>query len=103
MTVPDDDSATPAPVSEQVADAVRSHPSVVRLDSGDFGVITTHLPGRRITGVRAGEGEDPVEVAVVLRADRPLPEVVPELRALVTEVTGAVPVDITVTDVDTET
>lgn len=95
MTAPASENA-PEQLAERIAGAVREHPSVERLDGGEFGVVATHAPGHRVTGVRLGP---PVEVAVVLRLDRPLPEAVAELRELVRQVVGRVPVDVTVTDV----
>ncbi|RZQ61545.1 hypothetical protein EWH70_23430 [Amycolatopsis suaedae] len=84
-------------LTDAVAGAVLAHPSVARLDGGPLGTVATHLPGRRVTGVRTtGEG---VEIAVVLTLDRPLAEVGQELRALVRDLAGPVPVDVTVTDV----
>ena len=92
---------TPA-LADQVAEVVLGHPAVVRLDSGRFGVIATYLPGHQVTGVRAPDPGEAVEVAVVLRLDRPLPEIVAELRSRIKTVAGTVPVDITVSDVVTE-
>ncbi len=103
MTTSRDSVQDSLPQSEHVADAVArtllAHPSVVRLDTGEFGVIATQLPGRELTGVRVRTADDSVEVAVVLRPDRPLPEIITELRHQVAEVAGNVPVDITVSDV----
>lgn len=82
-----------------IAGSVREHPSVHRLHAGDFGVITTLAPGRRLTGVRMGPT---VEIAVVARLDRPLPQVVAELRERVQQLAGNVPVDVTIADVHSE-
>ena len=84
--------------ADLVASAVLAHPCVIRLDGGEFGVIATPLPGRRVTGVRVRD--DSTEVGVVLRLERPLPEVVAELRAAIEQAAGAGPVDITVVDVE---
>ncbi|MER5390566.1 hypothetical protein [Saccharopolyspora sp. NPDC002686] len=83
--------------ASELADRVLSHPSVVRLHGGQYGEIATYQPGQRITGVRVGD--DAVEIAVVLRLDRPLPEVVAELRGELTAAVGGIPVDVTVADV----
>ncbi|KAA5830022.1 hypothetical protein ABT337_09435 [Saccharopolyspora hirsuta] len=85
--------------ASELADRVLAHPAVVRLHGGQFGEIATYQPGRRITGVRVGDRA--VEVAVVLRLDRPLPEVLAELRGELTAAAGGIPVDITVADVIT--
>ncbi|OKI30275.1 hypothetical protein A6A25_28875 [Saccharothrix sp. CB00851] len=82
-------------VAEDVEAALLAHPDVTRLD----GAVASYLPGRRVDGVRVG---DRVEVAVVLRPDRPIAEVVSELRAHVTRVTGRAPVDVTVADLEVE-
>ncbi|GAA4614345.1 hypothetical protein [Saccharopolyspora hordei] len=83
--------------ADELADRLLAHPSVARLHGGQYGEIATYLPGRRITGVRVGERA--VEVAVVLRLDRPLPPVLAELRAGLADAVGGVPLDITVADV----
>lgn len=87
--------------ADRVAAAVLAHPAVAWLHGGSFGTIASHLPGRRITGVRTGEDDEGVEVGVVLRLGEPLPEVVTELRERVAGVVGTMPVDITVGDVVT--
>jgi hypothetical protein len=91
-----------AELPDLVAAAVESHPSVLRLHGGEFGVIASPMPGRRVVGVRVVEEPGHhVEVGVVLRLDKPLPEIVADLRARVRTVAGPVPVDITVGDVVT--
>lgn len=96
MTAPDNAAET----ADRVAAAVLAHPSVAGLHGGPHGVIATPLPGRKITGVRLGTEEEPAEIGVVLLLDRPLPEIVGELRAMVRELVGG-PVDITVGDIVT--
>ena len=87
-------------LAEKVAAAVAAHPAVAGLDGGPFGAIATHLPGRRLLGVRIGEGDEPVELAVVLYPDRPIPEVVGVLRREVSRICGGAAVDITVSDLE---
>jgi hypothetical protein len=82
-----------------VAAAVTANPAVARLDGGVFGAIATYLPGRRLVGVRIGQGDEPVEVAVVLYGDHPFPEVVRGIRRDVAALCGGAAVDITVSDV----
>jgi hypothetical protein len=89
-----------AALAEKVAAAVAAHPAVARLDGGPFGAIATYLPGRRLLGVRIGEGDEPVELAVVLYPDRPIPEVVGALRPEVSRMCGGAAVDITVSDLE---
>ena len=62
--------------------------------------MLTYLPGGRLVGVRLGTAGEPVEIAVVLRLDRAIPETVAQLRAAVAAVYDG-PVDITVSDVVT--
>lgn len=97
--VPVTTSPDPAVLAELVADAVTAHPSVVRLDGGAFGAVATFLPARRLVGVHVGRPGEPVEIAVVLRLDRPIPDVVASLRTTVRALCAGVPVDVTVADV----
>jgi hypothetical protein len=80
-----------------ISEALLAHPSVAALDDGPQ--FVTYLPHRRITGVRIGDDEEPVEVSVVLRLDGNLPGLIRELRAVVREVAGDIPVNMTVADV----
>ena len=89
----------PAALAERVAAAVTAHPAVAGLHGGPFGAVATYLPGRRLVGVRIGEGDEPVEVAVVLRADQPIPDVVRALRREISKLCGGAAVDITVADI----
>lgn len=98
MTVPTA-SGEPTVLAERVAAAVTAHPAVAGLHGGVFGAVATYLPGRRLTGVRIGEGQEPVELGVVLYLDRPIPEVVRSLRRDVSAMCGGAAVDITVADV----
>lgn len=89
----------PVELAERVAAAVAAHPAVAGLHGGVYGSVTTYLPGRKLVGVRVGEGDEPVEVAVVLRSDRPIPETVRSLRREVSRLCGGAAVDITVADI----
>jgi hypothetical protein len=84
----------------EVAAAVLAHPAVARLDGGPFGTVASHLPGRRrLLGVRVGVGDEPVELAVVVRLGTPLPQLADELGAVVRGLLGPVPVEVTFSDV----
>ena len=83
---------------ERVAAAVRSDPAVADLHGGPLNAIGTYLPDGRLVGVRISPGE-PVEIGVVLRLDRPIPDVVAGLRATVSRLCGGAPVDVVVGDV----
>jgi hypothetical protein len=89
----------PVELAERVAAAVAAHPAVAGLHGGIYGSATTYLPGRKLIGVRIGEGDEPVEVAVVLRTERPIPESVRSLRSEVSRLCGGAVVDITVADI----
>lgn len=91
--------ADPSTLAELVAATVTAHPAVARLHGGVFGSVATYLPGRRLTGVRIGEGDEPVELGVVLYLGRPFPDVCRSLRQEVSVLCGGAPVDITVADV----
>jgi hypothetical protein len=89
----------PVALAERVAAAVAAHPAVAGLHGGIYGSVTTYLPGRKLLGVRIGEGDEPVEIAVVVHADRPIPEVVRSLRSQVSRLCGGAAVDITIADI----
>ncbi|MEV0675780.1 hypothetical protein AB0I60_04565 [Actinosynnema sp. NPDC050436] len=89
-----DQHAADQHAAEQIEAALLAHPSVARL----AGTFASYLPGKRVVGVRA---EERVGVSVVLHtSDRPIPEVVAELRTVVARVTGNVPVDVVVADLE---
>jgi hypothetical protein len=88
-------------LAERVAAAVLEHPSVARLHGGPFNDVATYLASGRLVGVRIGAPGEPVEVAVVLRLDRPIPDVVAALRAAVSALCPGRPVDVTVADIAT--
>ncbi|MGX7826734.1 hypothetical protein ACTG9Q_16740 [Actinokineospora sp. 24-640] len=88
-----------AALADRLGAAVLGHPAVVRLDGGPFGTVATALPGRRVVGVVVG-ARDAVEVSVVLSAQRPIPEVVAEVREQVRAIAGPVAVDVHVSGVE---
>ena len=91
----------PGLLAEAIATEVQHHPAVVRLDGG-FGDLSTHLPGRRVSGVRITEVGEPVEIGVVLRLTGDLTEIARDLRTRVRRITGDVPIHVEVTDVETD-
>lgn len=92
-----------ADLAAEVAAAVLAHPAVARLDGGPFGTVASYLPGgRRLHGVRIGAGDEPVELAVVVRLGTPLPQLADELGGVVRGLLGPVPVDVTFADVVSE-
>jgi hypothetical protein len=86
-------------LAERVAAAVLAVPGVAGPHGGRYNDIATFRPGGRLLGVRIGEGDEPVEVAVVLGTERPIPEVVADLRAEVSRLCGGAAVDVTVGDI----
>jgi hypothetical protein len=103
MSIPSDQRRSEPPdlgqLAEAVAAVVRAHPAVVDLDGGPFGTIACYLPGRRITGVRIGEPDEPVVVSVIARLGTPLPQLATELRQTITKITGPRAIDLTINDV----
>lgn len=65
-------SGTEPDPAEVVAAAVRAVPGVAGLYGGLFGEVATHLPGRRVLGVRIDDGGN-AEVHVVLHWGYPVP------------------------------
>ena len=58
--------------ADVVAAAVRAVPGVAELYGGLFGEVATHLPGRRVPGVRLDDDGN-AEVHVVLHWGYPVP------------------------------
>ena len=83
---------------EAVAAAALGSPLIAGLTGGRFGEIATYLPGRRIVGVREVDGT--VEVHVVAKWGRPLPEVAEVVRAAVAPVVPGTPVAVFVDDIE---
>jgi hypothetical protein len=83
---------------DAVAAAVLGCAGVAGLDGGQFGEVTSYLPGRKVPGVVVSGGR----VRVQIRSRWAVPA--PDLAALVTEVltplTGRRPVDVIIADID---
>ena len=71
---------------EAVAAAALGSPLIAGLTGGRFGEVATYLPGRRLQGVREVDGM--IEVHVVAKWGRPLPEVAEVVRAAVAPTRG---------------
>lgn len=81
---------TPEIEATAIATAVRALPQVAGPHNGRYGEIATHLPGRRVDGVRARPAE--IAVGVVARYPATTAEVDAAVRAAVRAVLGqAVP------------
>jgi uncharacterized alkaline shock family protein YloU len=83
---------------EAVAAAALGSPLIAGLTGGHVGEVATHLPGRRILGVREVDGT--IEVHVVAKWGTPLPEVAEVVRAAVAPHASGVPVAIFVDDIE---
>ena len=83
---------------EAVAAAALGCPLIAGLTGGRFGEIATYRPGQRIVGVREFDGA--VEVHVVAKWGRPLPEVAEVVRAAVAPHAGGLPVAVFVDDIE---
>jgi uncharacterized alkaline shock family protein YloU len=90
-------AAATAP-AERIRDAVLSVPGVADMHSGTFGQIVTHLPGRRVRGVRINRSGVQVHVVVHLNVD--IPAVAQQIRAAaVAAAPGVGPYTVVVEDV----
>ena len=87
----------PGEVARHVAEEAVRFPDVVELSSGGFGTLATPVPGGRVRGVAVrGDG---IEVGVVVRFGRPLPEIAAELRRGLAPLAGGRTVHVSVEDV----
>jgi uncharacterized alkaline shock family protein YloU len=83
---------------DEIAGIVQRCPSVVRLAAGNGVEVATYLPGRRVPGVRVGDGT--VEVHVVARYGKALPEVADEVRRALGASIGRRQVAVFIDDLD---
>lgn len=94
MAVADED---PGEVARRLAEEAGRFPDVVELSSGGFGTLSTPVPGGRVHGVAVRA--DAVEVGVVVRFGRPLPEIAAEVRRGLAPLAGGRAVHVCVEDV----
>ena len=93
MTLPAPDVAVDA-----VARAVLACPGVAALSAGRAGEVATYLPGRRVAGVRVGDGT--VSVHVVGRYGPTCADIAAQVRQAVRAVLGDVPVEVVIDDLE---
>lgn len=86
--------------ARKIADRVLSCPDVADLSRGPFGVVATYLPGGLVPGVAVRD--DVIEVDIVARYGRPLPEVADLVRDAIGDLAGGRKVDVTIADVVTD-
>lgn len=91
-------AARPDVHPEDVARAVVACPDVARLSEGAVAEVASYLPGRRVPGVRIAD--DGVDVHIVARWGRPLPDVGEAVAAAVAPVAGGRAVRVFVDDID---
>ena len=91
------DDETPESIARRVADAVAGHPDVVELSVGGFSTLATPAPGGIVRGVAVRPAE--IEVGVVVRYGRALPEISAELRRRLAPLAGDRIVHVSVEDV----
>jgi hypothetical protein len=82
---------------DAVAAAVMRCPSVMGLSAGTSGEVKTHLPGRRINGVKVVE--DGIDVHVVARWVRYLPDVAQDVRRLLAPLAAGRAINVFIDDV----
>jgi hypothetical protein len=83
---------------DAVAAAVRACPGVSELDGGQYGEVTTYLPGRVIRGVVADDGRVRVQVRSAWGTEAPL--LAAAITAALAPLTGIRPVDVVIADID---
>ncbi|WP_259405263.1 hypothetical protein [Microbispora sp. H10830] len=86
--------------ARRIADRVLSCPDVADLSRGPFGVVATYLPGGLVPGVAIRD--DVIEVDIVARYGRPLPEIADLVRDAIGGLAGGRKVDVTIADVVTD-
>ncbi|WP_363326092.1 hypothetical protein [uncultured Pseudokineococcus sp.] len=75
-------------------------PGVVDLHGGPLGEVGTYLPGRRVAGVRLGDGSRPSEVHVVASTAAPLAQTAAAVHAALAPLVALTgPVHVVVGDV----
>ena len=88
---------TPDRIALEIVEELVRFPDVVEPSSGSFGTLSTAALGGRISGVAVRE--DHIEVGVVVRYGRPLPEIATEIRRGLTPLAGGRAVHVSVEDV----
>lgn len=86
-----------AALGTEIATKVRDFPEVTDLSSGSFGTVSTPVPGGRIEGVALRD--DSVQIGVVVRFGRPLPEIAADIRDAVRPLAPGRTVHVSIEDV----
>ena len=88
---------TAGQTARALAEAAIRFPDVVGLSSGAFGTLSTPVRGGLVPGITVRD--DYVEIGVVVRYGRPLPEIATELRRGLASLAGGRVVHVSVEDV----
>ncbi|MGD0700301.1 MAG: hypothetical protein ABSA02_10500 [Trebonia sp.] len=83
---------------DAVAAVVRGCPGVSGLDGGQYGEVTTYLPGRAVPGVTIGDGRVLVQVRAAW--DTEVPRLAAAISGALSAVTRNRPVDVMIADID---
>lgn len=83
---------------DAVAAVVRACAGVSGLDGGQYGEVTTYLPGRAVRGVVVGGGRVRVQVRSAWGTEAPL--LAAAITAALARLTGNRPVDVAIADID---
>jgi hypothetical protein len=81
-----------------VASAVETCADVAELSGGAVAEVATYLPGERVLGVR--ETADGIEIHIVARWGRPLPQIAEQVQRVVQSVTGPARVCVVIDDIE---
>jgi hypothetical protein len=87
----------PGALADQIAGAVTRCPDVAGLTETPGIPVATYLPGRTVSGVAVRAGE--VEISVVARYGRPLPQIAEQVRQAVAPLVPGRAVDVVIADI----
>ncbi|RKS76828.1 hypothetical protein BZB76_2193 [Actinomadura pelletieri DSM 43383] len=83
-------------LADRIAEAALACPDVTELTAGPRGRITTRRAGPPLTGVSVRDRE--IEVGVVVRYGRPLPEIAEDVRRLIRPLAGGRVIHVLIAD-----
>jgi hypothetical protein len=93
----DQSLAEVAELADRIAESVTGCPDVVRLTENPGAPVATYLAGRTVSGVAVRPAE--VEICVVARYGRPLPQVAEQVRRAVEPLVPGRVVDVIIGDI----
>ncbi len=89
--------AEPGALADQIAAAVTGCPDIAGLTQTPGMPVATYLPGRTVSGVAVRAGE--IEICVVARLGRPLPQIAEQVRQAVAPLVPGRVVDVVIADI----